>query len=181
MDTILVLGDEENRTYTMDALVRPGLLKGTLKNVIWHKIPCAPSNVNTLVIKVHIESGSGYHIIPISTTHRGAPVIRKLYQIIERCLQHGLVLSRTSPLLVPFHFKNLYLHFSEPDQEGSTHFTYSILPGTGQGSISDYAAFVIGGIFGLLQSTGMLYGSVDRVHMTMKGVRDQFTVVPSMS
>jgi hypothetical protein len=181
MNSILILSNKDNRTYRLDAKMGQGECKGALKDVTWHKIPCCPSNAHVLLIHIHSENGFQDPVLQLVEIHIGAPIVRHVYQTIERFLKNGPVLSRKSPLRRPLRLKKLILHLDGLEQKagdsgGSAN--SGISRAIGPGSSSDDWIYVFSRIFCILKSTDMLWGCVDHVHMTRQGQHDEFKVCP---
>ncbi|KAI1742791.1 hypothetical protein F4680DRAFT_411751 [Xylaria scruposa] len=107
MSSPLILGDEVNRTYTMDIY---GTAGKALRSTTWKNIPCSPSNVNTILVNIHIDRRSQRRPIHVRGDGGPRPVVRQLYQTLNLLLHNGPILSRASPLQQPLKLKNLDVH-----------------------------------------------------------------------
>ncbi|TRX90607.1 hypothetical protein FHL15_008580 [Xylaria flabelliformis] len=148
MSSPVVLGDEANRTYTM---VVCGTGRGFLRSSSWQKIPCSPSNVEHILVNIHIDCGSRLRRIRTIGNGGPTPIVRQLYQTLNLLLHNGPILSRAAPLQQPLKLKNLDVHVTVTSD-----------------GIPDTPSPADNGIkwcLKTLKNVGLLQGYVDRVHI----------------
>lgn len=148
MSSPVVLRDEHNRTYSMD--IR-GSISGVLKSLTWHKIPCSPSNVNTVLVNILFEPKLNY-----SNWDNGGPmpIVRQLYQTLNLLLHNGPILSRSRPLQHPLKLKKLEVHTAFKLDSNSDE--------PSAGSTTTGIVYLLE----RLQSVGLLHGYIDHAHIS---------------
>ncbi|KAI0547720.1 hypothetical protein F4679DRAFT_553159 [Xylaria curta] len=148
MNSLLVLGDEVNRTYTMDI---HGTAGGILRSTTWHNIPCSPSNINTVFVNIHIDRGPRGRPIRVWGCGGPMPIVRQLYQTLNLLLHNGPILSRASPLQQPLKLKDLDVHV--------------VVTSNGIPDASIPADTGIKWCLVTLNNVGLLKGYIDHVHI----------------
>ncbi|KAI1311712.1 hypothetical protein F5Y03DRAFT_342067 [Xylaria venustula] len=151
MDSPLVMNDKDNRTYTMDI---HGTSSGVLKSSTWQKIPCSPSNVNTVSVNILIKHTPRDWSVRIWGSGGPLPILRQLYQTLNLTLHNGPVLSRASPLQHPLKLKNLVIH-AAVTSDNSSEALNTRDRSTG-----------IKWCLETLKEAGLLRGYVDQIHFT---------------
>jgi hypothetical protein len=95
------VGKEEHHTWTLQLATFGGFLKPSL----WRQIPCPPAQARILVAKIDFTEknakfwGSGGPM----------PIVRFLYQTLNRILHYGPAFGRQVPLAEPLRLKTLVL------------------------------------------------------------------------
>ncbi|KAI0471370.1 hypothetical protein F4859DRAFT_485438 [Xylaria cf. heliscus] len=157
MNSPFVLGDEDNRTYTMDIFASS---RGVLRSSTWQRIPCSPSSANSVSVNIQIEypkHDKPYRRVRTWGCGGPMPILRQLYQTLNLLLHNGPILSRASPLQHPLKLKNLDINATAtsggtPDTPQADHGLNP--PETG-----------IGCRLVTLKDTGLLQGYVDLVRI----------------
>ncbi|KAI0973079.1 hypothetical protein F4678DRAFT_427900 [Xylaria arbuscula] len=151
MSSPLVLGNEDNRTYTMDI---HGTSSGVLKSSTWQKIPCSPSNANTVSVNILIKHGPSDWGVRTWGCGGPMPILRQLYQTLNLMLHNGPILSRASLLQHPLKLKNLVIHAAVTSDNSSDALS------------TDQRETEIKWRLKTLKEAGLLHGYVDQVHFT---------------
>ncbi|RWA11931.1 hypothetical protein EKO27_g3174 [Xylaria grammica] len=161
MSSPVILGDEDNRTYTMDI---HGNTRGHLNSATWHRIPCSLSNVDTILVNILFETKSDEpswrkrahyrrHVRTFGSDGGPMPIVRQLYQTLNLLLHNGPILNRSHPLQLPPRLKKLEIHTAfKPYRNSGEAATTTMTTG-------------IKHLLKRLRSVGLLHGYVDHVHI----------------
>jgi len=111
LDVLSKVDKEEHRTWTLDLAASHNILKPAL----WRQIPCHPARAEILVANIDFADGH--------TSFWGdggpMPIVRQLYQTLNRILHYGPAFGRQVPLLQPLRLKTLVLHVATGRKTGS--------------------------------------------------------------
>ncbi|KAH8666494.1 hypothetical protein BX600DRAFT_511424 [Xylariales sp. PMI_506] len=147
MDSQSRINGKESRTYTLDILT-PG---SALRQVTWRKIPCEPSRVEHVVANIEFEKPHA------KTWGCGGPmpIVRELYQTLNRLLHYGPAFHRKVPLETPLKLKSLVLNISKKciEKEVSRESMHN--------NPFDHVRLLVE----RLNETGLLSGFIDRIIM----------------
>ncbi|KAI1361764.1 hypothetical protein F5Y08DRAFT_290330 [Xylaria arbuscula] len=172
MSSPVVLGNEDNRTYTMD-IIASG--RGYLNSATWHKIPCSSNNADRVVVNIFFEFKSSNGRSQATRRRRQVrtwgdggpmPILRQLYQTLNLMLHNGPMLNRSSPLRKPLKLKKLEIHTAfmpdsiDSDEPRTEHLVARIKP-----------------LLERLLVVGLLHGYIDQVYIDDEYGHTEFTMM----
>ncbi|KAF7351218.1 hypothetical protein MSAN_01552900 [Mycena sanguinolenta] len=160
-----------NTTYELDIdnLDKRRIIADT---VTWRQIPCPPSSVRTLQanLVLHFRTGFGGCGGP-------APILSQLYQVLNRFIHNGPLLSRQSPLVSHIHLSTLIVQLcvKDPDPEerraqGHQPYDKMMVDKVKKGHRRDIEGYIY-----MLVNRGLLFGAVDKIVCRWAHADDQTT------
>lgn len=159
------LETEEHRTWTLE-LAASG---GRLKPALWRQIPCHPDKAEILVATLDFTDES----IQFWGDGGPMPVVRHLYQTLNRILHYGPALGRQVLLSRPLRLKTLVLHAAtgSSQEDGDTH------PGSSSDRIPTENYRQLCNFVQLLKEIGILWGYIDTIQIIDEDSHDKKEIV----
>lgn len=156
LDSAAFLRPEENRTMVVDVVAG----RGSLVQAALRRIPCQPAKVDTLVADLDMR------IENIKFRGCGGPmnIVRDLYQTLNWILHYGPHFSRTSPLGQPLRLKSLVIRASTGEKFDGNR-------------CRDCKFNRIADLLATLQTTGLLWGYVERIRLSDEFGHERIIVV----